>query len=256
MMFTRRQEPLAAGCAVVLMTKHVKSPDTTPGTEGGGGAFIGRVVIVEDQRLFAEFLQYHCRDLRLEVMPLAAGYQAGLTAIRTHKPDLVLLDISLPDGDGLELARLIIHELPRIKLLAISAHHDPWTMLQVQRIGIHGFVDKNDHNSGQLAAAIRGVMAGERYFSPRALSAWTGLRNDPAAFDKILSAREQHLLRLFGQGSSNEEIAQAINLCELTVRNHRCRIMAKLGLKTSAELITYAYAKGFVRAQPNRALSG
>ena len=87
-----------------------------PVSAGGGDSGIGRVVIVEDQRLVAEFLQFHCRDLRLQVVRHCSGFVEGLAAIRELKPDLVLLDISLPDGDGLELARMIIEELPRVKV--------------------------------------------------------------------------------------------------------------------------------------------
>jgi DNA-binding NarL/FixJ family response regulator len=231
------------------MTKHVKSPDTTPGTEGTGGAFIGRVVIVEDQRLFAEFLQFHCRDLRLEVMPLAAGYQAGLTAIRTQKPDLVLLDISLPDGDGLELARLIIHELPRIKILAISAHHDPWTMLQVQRIGIHGFVDKNDQRPEVLSEAIYAVLGGRVYYTQIVNQSSAAIRRDPKSFIRVLSDYETRILSMIGESKSDEEIAAALNISPATVQSRRRDIMRKLDIHSTPKLIHYAIVNGLTRAE-------
>jgi DNA-binding NarL/FixJ family response regulator len=141
---------------------------------------------------------------------------------------------------------------PKGRIIGLSGYMDEFTVYRVLGSRLHGFVDKAAHTSDQLGAAIRSVLAGERYFSPSAINAWTSLRNDPAAFDKILSEREQNLLRLFGQGQTNDEIAGAVNLSELTVRNHRCRIMAKLGLRTSAELITYAFEKGFVRARTRR----
>jgi DNA-binding NarL/FixJ family response regulator len=248
MMFTRRQELLAAGCAVVLMTKHVKSPDTTPGT-GGSGASIARVVIVEDQRMFAEFLQFHCRDLRLEVMPLATGYHLGLAAIQAHKPDLVLLDISLPDGDGLELARLIIHELPRIKILAISAHHDPWTMLQVQRIGIHGFVDKNDQRPEVLSEAIHAVLGGRVYYTQIVNQSSAAIRRDPKSFIRVLSDYETRILSMIGESKSDEEIAAALNISPATVQSRRRDIMRKLDIHSTPKLIHYAIVNGLTRAE-------
>lgn len=216
-----------------------------------------KIAVIEDHALMRDLLQRACS----EAIPGASAYGAGdgasgLDLCRREKPSLIILDLALPDGDGLDLIDDLLALCPKAKIIGLSGYVDEFTIYRALGSRLNGFVDKHDHNSGQLGAAIREVMAGERYFSPRALKAWNGLRNDPAAFDKILSAREQHLLRLFGQGLGNENIAAAIDLCELTVRNHRCRIMGKLGLRTSAELVSYAYAKGFVRAQPERAASG
>src|SRR4051794_12111417 len=96
--------------------------DTTPGKPTGIPAASGRVVIVEDQRIVAEFFTYHCRDLGLQVLQACGTCKEGLAAIRKHRPDLVLLDISLPDGDGLEMASIILDELVSVKILAISSH--------------------------------------------------------------------------------------------------------------------------------------
>lgn len=182
----------------------------------------------------------------------AADAASGLKLCRQKKPDIILLDLALPDRDGLDLLDELVAACPTSKIIGLSGYMDEFTIYRVLGSALHGFVDKNDHNSAQLTTAIRTVLAGERYFSARAMEAWASLRSDPAAFDKILSAREQDLLRLFGRGLGNDEIAASINLSELTVRNHRCRIMAKLGLKTSAELISYAFEKGFVRTLPKR----
>src|ERR1700694_477007 len=105
--------------------KRVNTADTTPGKAPGEGSGIGRVVIVEDQRLVAEVFSLHCRGLGLPAVAHCGPCQEGLAAIRKHEPDLVLMDISLPDGDGLEMAKTVLDELPRIKILAISSHRDP-----------------------------------------------------------------------------------------------------------------------------------
>lgn len=182
----------------------------------------------------------------------AADAGSGLRLCRRQKPDVILLDLALPDREGLDLIDDLVAAAPKAKVIGLSGYMDEFTIYRVLGSPLHGFVDKNDHTAAQLATAIRTVLRGERYFSARAMEAWSALRSDPAAFDKILSPREQDLLRLFGRGLGNEEIAAEVNLSELTVRNHRCRIMAKLGLKTSAELISYAFEKGFVRARVRR----
>lgn len=228
--------------------RRVNPPDTTPGMDGSG-ARIGRVVIVEDQRLVAEFLQFHCRDLRLEVLQCAASYRDGLAAVRTHQPDLVLLDISLPDGDGLDLARLVIAELPRVKVLAISSHHDPWTMLQVQRIGVHGFVDKNDQRPEILSEAIFAVLGGRVYYTQIVNQSSAAIRRDPKSFVRVLSDYETRILSLVGESKSDEEIATTLNISPTTVQSRRRDIMRKLDVHSTPKLIHYAIVNGLTRAE-------
>ena len=231
------------------MRPHVKSTDLISEGEGGDDSSIGRVVIVEDQRLVAEFLQFHCRDLRLQVLKHCSGYVDGLAAIREHKPDLVLLDISLPDGDGLELARLIIEELPRVKVLTISSHHDPWTMLQVQRIGIHGFVDKNDQRPEILTEAIHAVLGGRVYYTPVVNQSSATIRRDPKSFIRVLSDYETRILSMIGESKSDEEIAAVLSISPATVQSRRRDIMKKLDIHSTPKLIHYAIVNGLTRAE-------
>jgi DNA-binding NarL/FixJ family response regulator len=228
--------------------KSVNPSDTTPGMDRSGGS-VGRVVIIEDQRLVAEFLQFHCRDLRLEVLQCAAGYREGLAAVRQYQPDLVLLDISLPDGDGLELARLVISEMPRVKVLAISAHHDPWTMLQVQRIGVHGFVDKNDQRPEILSEAIFAVLGGRVYYTQIVNQSSAAIRRDPKSFVRVLSDYETRILSLVGESKSDDEIAAALNISPATVQSRRRDIMRKLDIHSTPKLIHYAIVNGLTRAE-------
>lgn len=215
-----------------------------------------KIAVIEDHALMRDLLLRACTEAIPGSSARGAGDAAtGLALCRRIRPGFIILDLALPDCDGLDLLDDLLRVCPKAKIIGLSGYVDEFTVYRVLGSRLHGFVDKNDHTSGQLAAAIRSVMSGERYFSPRALKAWAALRSDPGAFDKILSAREQDLLRLFGQGLGNDEIAESVNLSEITVRNHRCRIMAKLNLRTSAELVTYAYAKGFVRPESRRAIS-
>jgi len=231
------------------MIKRVKSDESIPGGAQEDNSFIGRVVIVEDQRLVSEFLQFHCRDLRLQVMQQCVGFQDGLAAIRLHKPDLVLLDISLPDGDGLELAKLVIDELPRVKVLAISSHHDPWTMLQVQRIGIHGFVDKNDQRPAILSEAMLAVLGGRVYYTPVVNQSSASIRRDPKSFIRVLSDYETRILSMIGESKTDDEIAVVLNVSPATVQSRRRDIMRKLDIHSTPKLIHYAIVNGLTRAE-------
>ena len=228
--------------------KRVNTADTTPGKAPGEGSGIGRVVIVEDQRLVAEFFTLHCRELGLQVLQHCGTCQEGLAAIRKHEPDLVLMDISLPDGDGLEMAKTVLDELPRIKILAISSHRDPWTMLQVQRIGLHGFVDKNDQRPDVLSEAIHSVLGGRVYYTPIVNESSASIRRDPKAFIRVLSDYETRILAMIGESKTDEEIAAVLSISPATVQSRRRDIMRKLDIHTTPKLIHYAIVNGLTRA--------
>lgn len=229
--------------------RRVSSTATIPGNGAGGTASIGRVIVVEDQRLVAEFFTYHCRDLGLEVVERCGTCREGLIAIRAHRPDLVLMDISLPDGDGLELAKTILDELPEVKILAISSHRDPWTMLQVQRIGLHGFVDKNEQRPEVLTEAIHAVLAGRVYYTPIVNESSASIRRDPKAFIRVLSDYETRVLSLIGESKTDEEIATILSISPATVQSRRRDIMSKLDVHTTPKLIHYAIVNGLTRVE-------
>ena len=227
----------------------MNSADTIPGKSPAGPAASGRVVIVEDQRIVAEFFTYHCRDLGLQVLQACGTCKDGLAAIRKHKPDLVLMDISLPDGDGLEMAKIVLDELASVKILAISSHRDPWTMLQVQRIGLHGFVDKNEQRPEVLSEAIRAVLSGRVYYTPIVNESSASIRLDPKAFIRVLSDYETRILSMIGESKTDEEIATLLNISPATVQSRRRDIMRKLDVHTTPKLIHYAIVNGLTRAE-------
>lgn len=210
---------------------------------------MNRVVIVEDQRLVAEFFSHHCRDMGLEVVESCATCQESLAAIRRHQPNLILLDISLPDGDGLELAQTVLGELPLVKILAISSHRDPWTMLQVQRIGLHGFVDKHEQRPEVLAEAIRAVLGGQIYYTPIVNESSSSIRRDPKAFIRVLSDYEIRILSMIGESKTDEEIAGLLGISPATVQSRRRDIMRKLDIHATPKLIHYAIVNGLTRAE-------
>jgi DNA-binding NarL/FixJ family response regulator len=208
-----------------------------------------RVVIIEDQRLVAEFLTLHCATLDLRVVQHCVTCREGRAAIRAHQPDLVLLDISLPDGDGLTLAKAVLHELPRVRILAVSSHRDPWTMLQVQRIGLHGFVDKNEQNPAVLSQAILAVMAGQVHYAPIVNESSAKIRRDPKAFIRVLSDYQTQILTMIGAAKTDQEIATALGVSATTVQSRRRDIMRNLGIHSTPKLIHYALVNGLTRAE-------
>ncbi len=172
---------------------------------------------------------------------------SGLELCRARQPDIIILDLALPDRDGLDVLDDLMAAARSSKVIGISGYTDEYTLHRAMHSKLHGFVDKNEQTVEALAEAIHTVLKGQRYLSPAVHEMNLSLRNNPASFDKILSTREQGLLGLFGRGLTNGEVAAEVGLSELTVRNHRCRLMAKLDLRTSPELIRYALEKGFTR---------
>ena len=227
----------------------VNTIDAIPASGTGKSPGGSRVIIVEDQRLVAEFFTFHCRDLGLDVLMRCGTCREGLAAIRAHQPTLVLMDISLPDGDGLTLAKTVLDELPQVKILAISSHRDPWTMLQVQRIGLHGFVDKNEQRPEVLTEAIKAVLGGRVYYTPIVNESSASIRRDPKAFIRVLSDYETRILSLIGESKTDEEIATMLNISPATVQSRRRDIKRKLDVHTTPKLIHYAIVNGLTRAE-------
>jgi len=226
----------------------VTNPKEKNGTLEAGVAGAGsRVVIIEDQRLVAEFFQLHCQAMKLDVIGVYATLAEGLNGVRANRPDLLLLDFSLPDGNGLEGAKGILADFPEIKILGISAHRDPWTMLQVQRIGLHGFVDKHEQRTEILTEAILAVLAGRIYYVPVVNEATARLRRDPKAFIRVLSDYELRILSLIGESKSDEEIAILLNISPATMQSRRRDIMRKIDVHTTPKLIHFAIVNGLTR---------
>jgi DNA-binding NarL/FixJ family response regulator len=231
------------------LRREVKKKEQLLTPAGKSGGIAGkRVVIVEDQRLLAEFCTLLCRDLGLQVMQWCENCRDGLEAVRQNRPDFVLLDLSLPDGDGLDLARRVLQECPEIKILAISAHCDSWTMLQVQRIGLHGFIDKHGQRPEILTEAIQAVLAGRIYYTPVVSESSNSLRRDPKAFIRVLSDYETKILSMIGESKTDDEIAAILVVSPATVQSRRRDIMGKLDIHTTPKLIHYAIVNGLTRA--------
>lgn len=210
-----------------------------------------KIVVIEDHALMRDLLVKACREAIQGSEVLGSRDAAsGVALCTTMQPHVVILDLALPDGDGLDLLDELLASSPQCKIIGISGYADEFTLHRAMHSKLHGFVDKNEQTVDALADAIRTVLKGERYLSPAVYNTHLSLRNDPVSFDKILSEREQSLLGLFGRGLTNEQVAAKVGLSELTVRNHRCRLMAKLDIRTSPELIRYALEKGFTRPQP------
>jgi DNA-binding NarL/FixJ family response regulator len=208
-----------------------------------------KLVLIEDQAMIRQLLVMACKQAlpQDEVFTAANGAEA-MELCRREQPVLVLLDLVLPDCEGLDLVPRIREAVPGVKILVVSSHTDEFTMHRVQRSGVNGFVDKNEQAFTILKDALVAVLAGRSYFCSTTQALRARMKADPLSFSKVLSDRETELLALFGRGFSNDDIGEKLGLRPNTVRNHRQNVMTKLGIGSTPQLIHYALDKGFIRA--------
>jgi DNA-binding NarL/FixJ family response regulator len=199
-----------------------------------------RVAIVEDQELMAAGLGLWVASQRgIEMVGCAHDGNKGLTMCLAARPDLVLLDIDLPGMDGMELAERLATELPGVRLLAMSGLTDPHTIWRVSRSRVHGYLEKTA-GPDLLLEAIQTVAGGGVFYSALFAQVKRECLSHPEAFQKLLSGREQEVLRRMACGWDEARIGQELEISPATVGAHRKHIRQKLGLHSDRELLAYA----------------
>jgi len=214
---------------------------------------VGRVkiAIIEDHLMFREVLRKVCsRDLRHEVVGEAADGRAAVTMVTATQPDLVLLDLHLPNLDGFGVVEAVQEAVPKARILVLSSHCDDYTVFRVEKSRVQGFVDKNTNTVTILKAAITAVGQGKTYFSETFQRIKAARHNDPQSFDKLLTDRERAVLTLIGEPQSDREIATRLGISAETVEKHRFNLLGKLGMSSTAELSRYAREHGFTLVVP------
>ncbi|MEU9375452.1 response regulator transcription factor [Streptomyces sp. NPDC048255] len=228
---------------------------TAPAASPGGAASGPRVVIADDQELVRTGFQLILTARGIEVVGVAADGVEAVTAVRRLRPDVVLLDIRMPNMDGLEAARRILAESPGCRVIMLTTFDLDRYVYAALAAGASGFLLK-DVTPAHLAAAVRLVGTGDALLSPsitrrlveRCAPATAGA--DGPARDRpelaALTPREREVLTLMGHGRSNAELAQELTLSEATVKTHVARIFAKLSLRDRAQAVVLAYETGLV----------
>lgn len=206
------------------------------------------IVVIEDHHLVRDMFVVSCSSLIPEATVLGAkDGREGVLLCKKTQPQIVFLDLVLPDADGIELVKDILAVAPDARVIALTSHSDEFTLHRALQARVHGFIDKNEQPLSVIVEAVQTVLDDRPYFSTAAQRIRASLRSDPVAFNKVLSQREQELLSLFGEGLSNEEIATRVGLTPGTVKLHRRNVMSKLGIHSTPQLMRYALEKGFTR---------
>ncbi|HUX85994.1 MAG TPA: response regulator transcription factor [Chloroflexota bacterium] len=209
-----------------------------------------KVLLVDDHAVVRKGI----RSLLDTVADLTVVGEAGtareaLAEARRLRPDFVLLDLTLPDGNGLDLIPQLTDAAPGSKVIVLTMHEGEDYFFRALQVGAVGYVIKAG-DPEHILAALRAVLDGGVYLYPSLAKSLVGQhlheREHPVGAD--LSPRETDVLRLIADGKSNKEIASALSISVTTAQTHRNRIMQKLGLHTSVELVRYAIRRGLIHA--------
>jgi len=161
-------------------------------------------------------------------------------------PDVIIMDVTMPELNGIEATRRIAEIVPRARVLALSMHRDSVYVREILRAGARGYLLK-DSGEADLVSAVRAVAQGEGYLSPAVSEAvLSDYRKHVTNPIDLLTSREREVLQLVAEGRTNKEIATGLNLSVYTVEAHRGKIMEKLNLHSASELVRFAIRNGLI----------
>jgi two-component system response regulator NreC len=181
----------------------------------------------------------------MEVVGEAANGREAVEMADKLRPDVVLMDVQMPELNGIEATKKMVAAQPRIRILVLSMHKESVYVREILKAGARGYILK-DAIDTELLNAVRSVAKGDGYISPAVAGALNEKANGVASPVDLLSTREREVLLLIAEGKTNKEIATKLNLSVYTVDSHRGKIMEKLNLHSAGELVRFAIKNGLV----------
>ena len=218
-----------------------------------------RLMLVDDHQVIRTGLKSFLQTQPdFEVVAEASNGQEAITLALETRPDIIIMDISMPEMDGLEATRQLKEKWPQVTVLALTVHEDKFYFMKMLEAGASGYLTKHAA-SDELVQAIHTVAKGHIYLQP-ALARWLledyqhlielPLPEKPEEGQAVgleaLSARERGVLEMVAQGLSNYEIGEKLNLSHKTIARHRERIMNKLNMHSRTELVKFAIRTGLI----------
>lgn len=206
-----------------------------------------KVIIADDHTLFRQGLRLILEDIEgLEVLADVANGRELIDITDQFLPDLVIMDINMPQVNGIEASKVLLQKYPDLKILVISMYSDEQYYNSVIENGVKGFILKDAENT-ELRAAVNTILNGKTYFSQELLIKLIRSKQHPV--NVAISPREQEVLELICQGFSTQEIATRLFLSERTVENHRASLLDKTSCRNSLSLVLYAIRNKLVSLQ-------
>jgi DNA-binding NarL/FixJ family response regulator len=214
-----------------------------------------RVLLADDHTLVRAGIRALLQSLPgVEIVAEASDGREALALLASEKPDVALVDISMPALNGLEVAARVAQASPRTRLVILSMHGDPGHVAQALRAGVAGYLLK-DAAVEELPVLLRAVARGETYLSPaiskQVVAGFLQRGTDLASpgGDDRLTPRQREILQLVAEGKSSKEVAHVLDISLKTVETHRAQIMERLEIRDLAGLVRYAVRTGLVSAE-------
>jgi len=221
------------------------------GLEEAGVTMSIKVLIIDDHELFCESVgQMLAGELGVEVVGMGHDGRMAIELARQLRPNIILMDISMPHLNGIEATRIITGQFEDVKVIALSASMDKRSVREMLKAGARGYVPKTG-TFEELKNAVMLVASGQTYLSSRiseiVVDGYVNklLQKDDSAYS-VLTTREREVLQLIAEGLSTKTIAKEIHVSPKTVEWHRCQIMRKLGIQSVAEMVKYAINEGLI----------
>jgi DNA-binding NarL/FixJ family response regulator len=206
-----------------------------------------RILLADDHAVVRQgFKMILAEQPDMEIAGEAGNGREALALAASLKPDIVVMDVAMPELNGIEATRRMSEAAPYARVVALSMHKDSVYVREILRAGARGYLLK-DSDAGDLVSAIRSVANGEGYISPAVSNAvLDDYRRHVTNPIDMLTSREREVLQMLAEGKTNKEIAAILNLSVYTVDAHRGRIMEKLNLHSINELVRFAVRNGLI----------
>jgi DNA-binding NarL/FixJ family response regulator len=207
-----------------------------------------RILIADDHGVVAEGLKHLVEaQSDMEVLSLAVDGREAVRQARDLQPDVVLMDLSMPELNGADATRAILERDPKCRVIVLSMYSEREYVRRALKAGAAGYVVKRSA-AKEVVEAIRAVYAGQRYLSPRVADVVIDDYAGDGAEDLLskLSQREREVLQLLAEGRTGAQIAERLSLSQKTVETYRARLVEKLGIRDVAGLVRFAIQRGIV----------
>lgn len=214
-----------------------------------------RIILADDHTIVRHGLSKLLeQEEDIEIVAETRDGRSTVELARELSPDLLIMDIGMPDLNGIDATRQILRESPKVKILALSMHSSKNFVIEMLKAGASGYLLK-ECALEELITAVRAVMAGKTYLSPSitdvVVENYVRCSSDgkSTAFS-VLSQREREVLQLMTEGKTTKQVARCLHISPKTVEGHRLRIMDKLNIDNIAQLTKYAIQEGLTSPEP------